>query len=68
MELLGDPQGYSGMSKSVGITCGISTQMLLDKHPAIAQPGVVAPYTKELCDALREKVETEGIKLIEKYL
>lgn len=46
LELLGDPHGYSGMSKSVGITCGIATQTLLDKHPAIAQPGVVAPYTQ----------------------
>ena len=23
VELLGDPKGYSGMSKAVGVTCGI---------------------------------------------
>ncbi|RYP30965.1 hypothetical protein DL766_004616 [Monosporascus sp. MC13-8B] len=52
MELLGDPSGYSAMSK----------------HPAIAKPGVVAPYTSEMCDALREKVEAEGIKLVERVI
>ncbi|RYP69831.1 hypothetical protein DL769_005183 [Monosporascus sp. CRB-8-3] len=68
LELLGDPSGYSAMSKSVGLTCGIATQMLLDRHPAIAKPGVVAPYTREMCDALREKVEAEGIRLVEKVI
>ncbi|RYP32540.1 hypothetical protein DL767_005152 [Monosporascus sp. MG133] len=68
MELLGEPGGYSGMSKSVGITCGVATQMLLDGHPAIAKPGVVAPYNRDICDALREKFEPEGIKLVEKTL
>ncbi|KAL0933585.1 saccharopine dehydrogenase [Colletotrichum truncatum] len=68
MELLGDPEGDHAMSKSVGITCGIATQLLLDGHPAIAKPGIVAPYTKELCDALRAKVEAENITLIEKVL
>lgn len=68
LELLGDLNGYSAMSKSVGITCGIATQMLLDGNPVIAKPGVVVPYTKDLCDALRVKVETEGIKLVEKVI
>ncbi|KAI1250702.1 hypothetical protein MGN70_007759 [Eutypa lata] len=66
MELFGDPDGYSAMSKSVGVTCGIATQMLLDGHQAIAKPGIVAPYTKEICDPLREAAEAEGIKLVEK--
>ncbi|RYP14432.1 hypothetical protein DL765_006375 [Monosporascus sp. GIB2] len=52
LEMLGDPSGYSAMSK----------------HPAIAKPGVVAPYTREMCDALREKVEAEGIKLVERVI
>ncbi|KAF6837489.1 saccharopine dehydrogenase [Colletotrichum plurivorum] len=68
LELLGEPNGYQAMSKSVGVTCGIATQMLLDRHPAIAKPGVVAPYTKDLCDAIRARVEDEGIKMIEKVL
>ncbi|EMR65084.1 putative saccharopine dehydrogenase protein [Eutypa lata UCREL1] len=66
MELFGDPDGYSAMSRSVGVTCGIATQMLLDGHQAIAKPGIVAPYTKEICDPLREAAEVEGIKLVEK--
>jgi saccharopine dehydrogenase (NADP+, L-glutamate forming) len=68
MELLGDPNGYSAMSRSVGYTCGIATQMLLDGHPAVARQGILAPYTDEICAALREKVEAEGIKLIEEVL
>jgi saccharopine dehydrogenase (NADP+, L-glutamate forming) len=68
MKLLGDPNGYSAMSKSIGYTCGIATQMLLEGHPAIAKPGVLAPYTEEICAKLREKVEAEGIKLIEEVL
>ncbi len=68
MELPGDPLRYSDMSKSFGITYKMATQILLDKHPAISRPAIVAPYTKELCDALREKVEAEGIKLFEKHV
>ncbi|KAF6795457.1 saccharopine dehydrogenase [Colletotrichum sojae] len=68
LELLGDPNGYQAMSKSVGVTCGIATQMLLERHPAIAKPGVVAPYTNDLCDAIRARVEDEGIRMIEKVL
>ena len=56
------------MSKAVGITCGIATQMLLDGFGPLNQPGVLAPYTKEICDPLRAKVEAEGIKLVEKVV
>lgn len=68
MELLGEPGGYSGMSKPVGITGGIATQLLLDGHPAVKRPGVVAPYDKVLCDALRERFEPESIMQVEKTL
>ncbi|CAD6573599.1 MAG: hypothetical protein ASARMPREDX12_006128 [Alectoria sarmentosa] len=68
LELLGDPKGYSGMSKSVGVTCGIATQLLLDGHPALNIPGVLAPYEKEICDPIRELVEREGINMVEKTL
>lgn len=56
------------MSKSVGVTCGIATQMLLDGHPAFNTPGILAPYEKEMCDPIRESLEREGIKLVEKAL
>ncbi|GKT45065.1 saccharopine dehydrogenase [NADP(+), L-glutamate-forming] [Colletotrichum spaethianum] len=68
LELLGDPDGHSAMAKSVGVTCGIATQLLIDGEPALNVPGVLAPYTAEICDPIRDKLEEEGIKLIEKTL
>ncbi|OHW97055.1 saccharopine dehydrogenase [Colletotrichum incanum] len=68
LELLGDPDGYSAMAKSVGVTCGIATQLLLDGEPALNRPGVLAPYTTEICNPIRHKLEEEGIKLVEKSL
>lgn len=66
LELLGDPDGYSAMAKSVGVTCGIATQLLLDGHSALNRCGVLAPYTKDMCDPIRDLVEKEGIVLVEK--
>ena len=34
------------MAGSVGVTCGIATQLLLDGHQALNVPGVLAPYKK----------------------
>ncbi|KAL8243968.1 hypothetical protein R6Q59_010226 [Mikania micrantha] len=68
LELLGDPNGYSGMAKSVGVTCGVATQLLLDGHPSLNKPGVLAPYTKEICDPIRELVNKEGLKMVEKVV
>lgn len=65
LELLGDPQRYSGMALALGVTCGIATQLLLDGHPALSKPGVLAPYTKEICDPIRALVEKEGVKMVE---
>lgn len=56
------------MAKAVGTTCGIATQLLLDGLPALNTPGVLAPYNKEICDPIREKVEQEGIQMVEKLL
>ncbi|QPC76468.1 hypothetical protein HYE68_007220 [Fusarium pseudograminearum] len=66
LELFGEPNGYSAMSKSVGLTCGIATQILLNGDPAFNKPGVLAPYSREICEPIRTRVEAEGIKLIEK--
>ncbi|KAI8182369.1 Saccharopine dehydrogenase [Colletotrichum sp. SAR 10_75] len=60
--------GYSAMAKSVGITCGIATQLLLNGEPALNVPGVLAPYKAEICDPIRKAVESEGIVLVEKTL
>ncbi len=65
LELLGDPDRFSGMALSVGVTCGIATQLLLDNHPALRKPGVLAPYTTEICNPIRELVEKEGINMVE---
>lgn len=56
------------MSRSVGVTCGIAAQLLLDGHPALNTPGVLAPYKKEICDPIREKLELEGIVMVENIL
>ena len=56
------------MAKSVGVTCGVAAQLLLDGHDALSTPGVLAPYKKEICDPIRELVEKEGIKMVEKLV
>ncbi|KAK6217341.1 saccharopine dehydrogenase [Colletotrichum tabaci] len=66
LELLGDPDGHSAMARAVGVTCGIAAQLLLDGEPALNVRGVLAPYSAEICDPIRNKLEKEGIKLVEK--
>jgi saccharopine dehydrogenase (NADP+, L-glutamate forming) len=65
LELLGDPTRYSGMALSVGVTCGIATQLLMDGHPAVQKPGDLASYTKDICDTIRQWLEKEGVALVE---
>jgi len=65
LELFGDPNRFPGMALSVGVTCGVATQLLLVNHPAIYKPGVLAPYTSEICDPIWGLFEREGIKLVE---
>jgi saccharopine dehydrogenase (NADP+, L-glutamate forming) len=65
LELLGNPADYSAMAWSVGITCGVATQLVLDGHPEVKKPGVWAPYTKEMGDAIREVLEEEGLRVVE---
>lgn len=63
LEMYGTPGGHSAMAVTVGVPCGIATQLVLDG--VINQPGVQAPYTKELCDPLIELLEKEGLGMIE---
>ncbi|SCO77331.1 uncharacterized protein FRV6_01543 [Fusarium oxysporum] len=60
LELFGEPGGYSAMAKSVGLTCGIAIQLLLDDEPAFNKPGVIAPYSREICDPIRYGYERAG--------
>ena len=60
----GDPKGYSAMAKLVGIPCGIAVMQVCEgKLPK----GLLAPYTPEVCDPLREELRKEwGIEMVEK--
>ncbi|KAF8260637.1 saccharopine dehydrogenase [Lactarius quietus] len=66
LEAYGAPGGYSAMALTVGVPCGIATQLVLDG--VISKPGVLVPYTKEICDPLREQLEKEGIGMVERVL
>jgi saccharopine dehydrogenase-like NADP-dependent oxidoreductase len=68
LEAYGSPsgQGHSAMARTVGVPCGIATQLILDGK--LNTIGVHAPYTKEICDLLRVELEKEGIGLVEKVL
>ncbi|MCJ1358753.1 MAG: hypothetical protein MMC33_008753 [Icmadophila ericetorum] len=68
LELLSDPNRFSAMALSVGVTCGIATQLVLDRHPAFVASGIWAPYTKEICDPIREAVEKEAVRMVERTL
>ncbi|KAH8660528.1 Saccharopine dehydrogenase [Xylariales sp. PMI_506] len=68
LEMYGDPDGYSAMGKSVGVTCAIATELLLEGHPNFAKPGIWAPYTTDMCTPIREALIREGIELVEKKL
>lgn len=59
----GDPKGYSAMAKLVGIPCGVAVMQVLEgKLPK----GLLAPYTPEVCDPLREELRGWGIEMVEK--
>ncbi|KAI0804834.1 saccharopine dehydrogenase [Irpex lacteus] len=66
LEAYGVPYGDSAMATTVGLPCGIATQLVLDG--VINTPGVLAPYTKEICDPIREVLESEGWGLVERVL
>ena len=58
LEAYGAPGGHSAMALTVGLPCGIAVQLVLDG--VITKTGVYAPYTKEICDPIREVLEKEG--------
>lgn len=66
LEAYGDPTGHSAMALTVGVPCGIAAQLVLDG--VLKTPGIHAPYTKEICDPLREALEREGLGMIERVL
>lgn len=66
LEQYGSPSGHSAMALTVGVPCGIATQLVLDG--VIHTPGVLAPYTKEICEPIRAILESEGLGLVERVL
>ncbi|KAI9430119.1 saccharopine dehydrogenase [Lactarius indigo] len=66
LEAYGTPGGHSAMALTVGLPCGIATQLVLDG--VISTPGILVPYSKEICDPIREQLEKEGIGMVERVL
>ncbi|PPQ87229.1 hypothetical protein CVT25_004079 [Psilocybe cyanescens] len=68
LEAYGAPTGTgpSAMALTVGLPCGIAVQLVLDG--VLSEPGVHAPYTKAICDPIREVLEKEGLGLVERVL
>lgn len=66
LELLGDPNGFSAMSRSVDMSCGIAAQFLLEGYLAPNIHGILAPYEKKTCDPLRKKLVPEGFLMVDK--
>ncbi len=54
------------MALYVGVPCGIAVQLVLDGK--LSTPGILAPYSKEICDPIREILEQQGMGLVEKVL
>ena len=60
----GDPRGYSAMAKLVGVTAGVAVLRVLDGG---LPKGLLAPYTPEICDPLRDELKKGwGIEMVEK--
>ncbi|KAI9281455.1 saccharopine dehydrogenase [Sporodiniella umbellata] len=58
--------GYSAMAKTVGVPCGIATQLVLDRK--LTATGILAPMTREINQPIIELLEKEGIGMVEKVL
>jgi spermidine synthase / saccharopine dehydrogenase (NADP+, L-glutamate-forming) len=65
LEAYGAPlgSGHSAMAFLVGLPCGIATQMVLDGDFKVK--GIQAPYSKEICEPIRLKLESEGVGMVE---
>ncbi|TPX31022.1 hypothetical protein SmJEL517_g05564 [Synchytrium microbalum] len=62
----GEPSGVTSMARTVGVPCGITTQLILDG--VITRRGVVAPMDMEVIQPILEKLEGEGIYMKEEIL
>ncbi|KAJ2767002.1 saccharopine dehydrogenase (NADP+, L-glutamate-forming), partial [Coemansia nantahalensis] len=61
--MYGEPGGFSAMARTVGVPCGIATQLVLDGK--ITATGVVAPMTPEIYQPIMDLLPSEGINAVE---
>ncbi len=66
MDILGDDQTYTAMSKTVGLPVAIASLKILNKE--ITSPGVQRPLTKEVYEPILKELENYGICFTEKKL
>ena len=51
------------MAKTVGVPCGLATQLILDGK--LTDTGVLAPMNWPLCEVLIEALKKEGVEMVE---
>ncbi|KAJ1667357.1 saccharopine dehydrogenase (NADP+, L-glutamate-forming) [Coemansia sp. RSA 1813] len=61
--MYGEPNGFSAMAKTVGVPCGIATQLILDGK--LTATGVVAPMTPDIYQPIMDLLPSEGINAVE---
>ncbi|KAI8326044.1 saccharopine dehydrogenase [Martensiomyces pterosporus] len=64
--MYGEPNGFSAMAKTVGVPCGIATQLILDGK--ISAKGVIAPMTPEIYQPIMDILPSEGINAVEETI
>eukprot|EP01137_Pigoraptor_chileana_P016460 Opistho-2@5903 len=60
----GDPEGYSAMSRTVGIPAAIAADLIL--AGTITRRGVLAPITKDIYEPILSELEKENIVCVER--
>ncbi|KAJ3278632.1 hypothetical protein HDU79_001392, partial [Rhizoclosmatium sp. JEL0117] len=62
----GVPNGDSAMATTVGVPCGIATQLILDG--ILKRRGVIAPMDAEINNPILEALEKEGIFMVDEII
>eukprot|EP01135_Chromosphaera_perkinsii_P002593 Nk52_evm109s224 gene=Nk52_evmTU109s224 len=62
----GVPGGEMAMARTVGVPCGIATQLILDGK--LCKKGILAPLTKDIYGPLIVELEKEGINCVEEVI
>ena len=62
----GTPGGDTAMARTVGVPCGIATQLILDGK--ITRKGVFAPLTADIYEPIIEILEKEGMSCKEEII